>query len=185
MKKYILIALAAVVLGGGAYVAYSIISSPAQSPKDKASYTGEGLDIDVVYFRPFKKGRLIFGDASDKALVPYGQYWRLGANDATEITFSRDVIFGGQPVAAGSYRMYAVPGPGTWQVSLNSELGQFGYMEPNYALDVAKVEVSAEDNAGETEQFTIRFERTDRGAQMYFVWDKTQVAVPITIAEEQ
>ncbi len=180
MKKYLFIALAAVVLGGGAYVAYSILYAPVQSPKEEVSYSLEALDIKVVYSKPYKKGRLIFGEASDKALVPYGKYWRLGANNATEITFSQDVVFGGQPVAAGSYRMYAVPGPGTWQVSLNTELGQFGYLEPNYSLDIAKAEVPAESMATETEQFTIRFSSEAQAVQMHFVWAKTQVTIPIT-----
>lgn len=181
MKKYIFIALALVVLAGGAYVAYSILSSPVQSPKDEITYNFEGLDIKVVYYRPYKKGRLIFGSADEQALVPYGKYWRLGANDATEITFSKDVVFGGQPVAAGSYRMYAVPGPESWEVSLNSELGQFGYMEPNYALDVTKVEVPVESASSETEQFTIRFTSEAQGVKMHFEWDRTQAIVPIAI----
>lgn len=181
MKKNLLIALAIVVLGGGAYVAYSILSSPVQSPKEEVSFNFNELDIKVVYSRPYKKGRLIFGDANDKALVPHGKYWRLGANDATEITFSKDVVFAGQPIAAGSYRMYAVPGPESWQISLNSELGQFGYMEPNYTLDVVKVEVPVESVESETEQFTIRFTNDGQGVQMHFEWDKTQVTISITI----
>lgn len=124
------------------------------------NFSDEGLDINVVYSKPSKNGRLIFGEgkprmwlpkgkfwttglrlltglpATSGALVPYGEYWRLGANDATEISFSKNINFAGRPVHAGRYRMYAVPNANTWQVSLNSELGKFGYEEPNYALDV-------------------------------------------------
>src|SRR6267378_8507625 len=101
---------------------------------------------------------VIFGEEKDKALQPYGKYWRLGANAATEITFSKNVNFAGKPVNAGSYRMYAVPGPSSFQVSLNSELGiYFAIREPNYSLDVLKVDAPVTAAPNETEQLTINF----------------------------
>ena len=139
----------------------------------------QGLDVKVLYYRPYKRNRLIFGTEQEEALVPYGKYWRLGANDATEITFSKDVTFVNKPVPAGSYRMYAVPDQTSWQISLNSELGKFGYFEPNYALDVAKVEVPVSRPSEETEQLTITFEPDSAGVVMNIKWDKTLVQVPI------
>jgi hypothetical protein len=141
----------------------------------------QGLDVKVVYYRPYKKDRLIFGTEEEQALVPYGKYWRLGANDATEITFGKDVNFVNKPIQAGSYRMYAVPNQTSWQISLNSELGKFGYFEPNYALDVAKVEVPVTRPPDETEQLTITFEPDSSGVIMNVKWDKTLVQVPITV----
>ncbi|MEQ8423940.1 MAG: DUF2911 domain-containing protein, partial [Cyclobacteriaceae bacterium] len=85
------------------------------------------------------------------------------------------------PVSAGSYRMYAVPGPTDWEVSLNSELGVFfGAAEPDYSLDVVKVKVPAQATETETEQFTINFTSDSTGANMNLIWDKTKVAVPIS-----
>jgi hypothetical protein len=178
MLKKILIGIGILLLAFVGFVVYLNLF-PA-SPKDTASFSENGLEIKVNYSRPYKKGRLIFGDEKDKALQPYGKYWRLGANAATEITFNKNVNFGGKPVNAGSYRMYAVPGATSFQVALNSELGTFlAVNEPDYKLDVLKVEVPVSP-APETEQFTINFASDSTGVKMNFLWDKIQVTVPIT-----
>jgi len=177
MKKKILIGVAVVILAFVLFVIY-INVFPASPPKS-ASISDKGLDIKVTYGGPFKKGRLIFGEEKDKALQPYGKYWRLGANAATEITFSKNIDFGGKPVNAGTYRMYAVPGPTSFQVSLNSETGVFlAAREPNYSMDVVKVEVPVKESP-ETEQLTISFASDSTGVNMNCVWDKIQFTVPI------
>jgi hypothetical protein len=103
----------------------------------------------------------------------------VGANAATEITFSKDVTFGGKPVPAGSYRMYAVPGPSSFQISLNSELGiSSAHLEPNYSLDVVKVDISVKE-IPETEKLTIAFASDNEAINMDINWDKTQARVPI------
>lgn len=179
MKKKIFIGIGVVILAFVLFVVYLNVF-PASPPKT-ASISEKGLDINVKYGGPFKKGRLIFGEEKDKALQPYGKYWRLGANAATEITFNKNVTFGGKPVNAGSYRMYAVPGPTSFQVSLNSEVGVFfGVNEPDYKLDVAKVDAPVTE-ASETEQFTISFASDSTGVNMNCVWDKTQFTVPIKV----
>jgi len=181
MKKkiYIGLALLLVVLIG--FVLYGVLIASKKSPKDTVSFSEEGLDINVVYARPFKRERLIFGEDKDKALLPYGVYWRLGANAATEITFSKNVNFAGKTVSAGSYRMYAVPGPDSFEISLNSELGViFANNEPDYTKDVVKVTLPVE-SAPETEQLTISFNADSTSINMDIVWDKTKVSVPITL----
>lgn len=180
MKKNIFIGLGAVLFIVVAALAYLALTTKSHSPSETKTFSYNGADIKVVYCRPYKKGRLIFGEDKDDALQPYGKYWRLGANEATEISFSKNVNFAGKPLNAGTYRMYAVPGASTWQVGLNSELGKWGAAEPDYALDVLKVEVPAETGP-ETEQFTITFDSDSTAARMNFAWDKTLVRVPITI----
>ncbi len=180
MKKNILIGLGAVLFIVVAALAYLALTTKSHSPAETKTFSYNGADIKVVYCRPYKKGRLIFGEDKDDALQPYGKYWRLGANEATEISFSKNVNFAGKPLNAGTYRMYAVPGASTWQVGLNSELGKWGAAEPDYSLDVLKVEVPAESGP-ETEQFTITFDSDSTAARMNFAWDKTLVRVPITI----
>ncbi len=205
MKKKIFISLALLLSIWIIYRGYRIMTTRSHSPTETVRYSVNGLDIQVRYGRPYKKGRMIFGEAKDRswlpqgrfwtvgfrlftglprttgALVPDGEYWRLGANDATEISFSKDVLFAGKEIRSGTYRMYAVPNPGTWQVSLNSETGKFGYSEPDYTLDVLKVDVPAGRAPSETEQFTINFEPDATGAKMNFVWDTTRVSIPIKI----
>lgn len=179
MLKKILIGFGLVILAVVLFFAYANLF-PA-SPRKESAFNNNGLDIKVSFGQPSKKGRLIFGEKADKALQPYGKYWRLGANAATEITFSKDVVFAGKPVKAGSYRMYAVPGPTSFQVSLNSELGVFlGVQEPDYKLDVLKVDVATSANPAEVEKFVIEFSADGTTTNMDFMWDKVVVRVPIT-----
>ncbi len=182
MKKKIFIGLAvigALLIG---VVLYGVLVASKKSPIKTTEFSNNGLDLKVVYCQPYKKGRLIFGEEKDEALQPYGKYWRLGANAATEITFSKNVSFGGKSVNAGTYRMYAVPGASTWQIGLNSELGvYFAVNEPKYDLDVAKVEVPVGVAPAETEQLTIDFVADSTATNMNIIWDKTQVSVPITV----
>ena len=182
MRKLFII-LGILLLGGLAYFLYGILTTRSHSPVETTSISHKGLDVKVVYYRPYKKGRPIFGPEEEEALVPYDKYWRLGANDATEITFNKDVTFVNKAVQAGTYRMYAVPNQTSWQISLNSELGKFGYFEPNYALDVVKVEAPVTRTPDETEQFTITFDPDSTGVTMNFKWDKTLIRVPITMEE--
>ena len=206
MKRKIFIIIAILAIAWLSYRVYRISTSRSHSPKETITFNSNyGLDIAVTYGRPYKKGRVIFGEAKDRALlpkgkfwtigfrlltglprtkgalVPNGEYWRLGANDATEISFSKNIDFAGKPVNTGSYRMYAVPNSDKWLVTLNSELGQFGYLEPDHTLDVVTVEVPVETASSETEQFTINFNNDSLGVKMNFLWDKTSVRVPISI----
>jgi len=180
MKK-ILVGSLVVVLVVGGYIVYRVLSSRSLSPLQTVTYNYNGLDIRVVYCSPSKRGRLIFGDSLTGALVPNGKYWRLGANDATEITFSKDVLVDGKDLKAGSYRLYAVPNASSWQIGFNSELGKYGYDEPNHDLDVLKVEVPVEKSPTSSEVFTINFTNDTAGMQMNFVWDQTHVRVPIAL----
>jgi len=180
MKRKIIIGISVVVIVLVAIMAYLYFGT-RKSPPKSTLFSYAGLDIKVDYCQPYKRGRLIFGEAKDGALQPFGKYWRLGANAATQINFSKNITFAGKPLNAGTYRMYAVPGATTWQVSLNSGIGKWGYSEPDYSLDVLKVDVPAAVAPQETEQFVINFSNDSSQANMDFVWDKTLVRVPITV----
>ena len=99
MKK-IFAALGIILLLVVGYMVYGTFINP-KSPKGVATYEKGDLKIEVVYHRPYKRDRLIFDPAEDKALVPYGQYWRLGANAATTFETSQEIAFGGRKLAAG------------------------------------------------------------------------------------
>lgn len=180
MLKKILLGVGLLLVALVGFIVYSNLFP--KSPPTTKSFSENGLDINVAFGQPSKRGRLIFGEEKDGALQPYGKYWRLGANAATEITFNKDISFAGKPVKAGSYRMYAVPGANSFQVSLNSELGVFlGVMEPDYKKDVLKVDVPVIQSSTETEQFTINFTSDSTAVNMDFVWDKVIVRVPISV----
>lgn len=179
MLKKIGIGIGVLFLAVVAFFVYGILF-PA-SPPNSTSFSAQGLDLTVNYSQPSKKGRVIFGDEASGALQPYGKYWRLGANSATEITFSKDVTFAGESVAAGTYRMYAVPGADSFEISLNSELDVFlGVAEPDYSMDVLKVNVPTATPPTEVETFTISFEESGSQILMNIAWDNTLVAVPIS-----
>ena len=178
MKRKILIGVAGLVALLVVLGLWVVFVGNKRSPAQTLSFNQAGLELKLSYCRPFKKGRVIFGEKSADALVPFGHYWRLGANAATELTLSKKASFAGKPVEAGSYRMYAIPGAKTWKVVLNTDLGRWGAGEADHAKDLLTVEVPV-DAAAETEQFTISFTGEPAAARMDFVWDKTAVHVPI------
>ena len=180
MKRKIFLAIAVIFIALIAYVAYVMLTTRDHSPADTINYNNEGVSMSITYCRPFKKGRLIFGSEQEGALQPYGQYWRTGANEATEITFENDVIFNGEKVNAGTYRFYTVPGEKEWTVALNTELGEWGYSEPDYKLDVHKSTVLAEKTNEATEQFTIEYDPQGNHVNIVLLWDKTMVKIPVS-----
>jgi len=182
MLRKILIGIGALIVIFVVYVVYALFIATPVSPPDTTTYTGQGLEISIDYSRPYKKGRIIFGTEADSALQPYGKYWRLGANAATEITFNSDVLFAGQPVEAGSYRMYAIPGKESFKVFLNSEVGVFfAFGEPDKELDVISVDAPVTMQNQVTEQFTINISNAGSGAQIDFIWDQVVFSIPVTL----
>jgi hypothetical protein len=179
MKYTIFLLLVAFVFVGGLGTASAqdkkAIKFPGiqKSPTD-ISYMRDGrrgpVTAKVVYSRPFKKDREVFG-----GIVPFGKVWRTGADEATEITFYEDVMFGGKEVKAGSYALFTIPNKDSWDVILNSGLHQWGAFTYDEKMDVArtKAKVAMMDDA--VENFSIAFE----DGNMILAWDKTMVAVPI------
>ena len=147
-----------------------ILFIPACKEGRKSPHESTATDnIKVTYGRPYKKGREIFG-----GLEKFGRVWRTGADEATEITFSKDGTFGGQPVKAGTYTLYTIPEEKEWTIILNRQTGQLG-IEYNKNLDLLRVQVPVKKLDEPIEQLTIRFEP----GNMIIEWDKTQVAVPV------
>ena len=183
MKKNIIIGLTIVFAGIIGFIVYNTLIVAKKSPSKTTEFSDKGLDIKVTYCQPSKRGRLIFGEEKDGALQPYGKYWRLGANAATEITFSKNINFAGKSINAGSYRMYTVPGADMFKVFLNSELGVTlsAATEADHTLDVLTVDVPVQKLPSEIEMFVINFGSDSTGVKMDFVWDKTLISVPISI----
>lgn len=153
------------------------------SPPDEESLTSGGLTVTVKYSRPSVRGRLIFGPEDQKALQPYGKYWRLGANEATEISFNRNVSFNGSPVTAGTYRMYAIPDPDNFEIVLNTEVGQSGSSKPDEDKDVLRTKVPTQKTGAPVEMFTISLAPEGAGMSMIFEWSDTRFVVPLRATE--
>jgi len=179
MKKKVIIGVLVVVVLLAIGFAYLNNRNRTLSPPGKTELTANGLTVSIPYSRPSVRGRLIFGTEEQKALQPYGKYWRLGANESTEITVNKDVLFNGQPVKAGTYKMYAVPGADSFDIVLNSELGKWGAMEPDYSLDVLHTKVPVEKATSPVEQYTISTVEADGGINVVFEWSDIKFVVPV------
>jgi hypothetical protein len=180
MLKKILIGLGSVgaVLAIAAFIFTKITKS--KSPAVVAETNANGFSAKVEYCQPAKKGRIIFGALTSvqKALCPYGEVWRTGANEATLITFGQDVMIAGKPLKKGTYSLWTVPDPATWTVVFNSETGQWG-TQYDRAKDALRVDVPTGTNAKEEELLKISFKDQPDGADMILEWDTTQIVVPI------
>ncbi|WPR76667.1 DUF2911 domain-containing protein [Algoriphagus sp. NG3] len=147
------------------------IQMPQASPSAKIAQKVGLTDVTVDYSRPSTKGRKIFGE-----LVPYGQIWRTGANGATVLSFSTDVIIGGKTIPAGQYALYAIPGKSEWTMILckNTELwGAIGY---DQADDMLRFSAKPKKLKKKEETFEISFANmTDTGSDLSLRWEKTQV----------
>jgi hypothetical protein len=180
-KFWIALAILAVVV----IAVFFYLNSRARtlSPPGKEELTSAGMTVTVTYNRPSVRGRLIFGPEDQGALQPFGEYWRLGANEATEISFNRDILFHGVPVKAGTYRMYAIPGADVFEVVLNTEVGKSGANQPDEEKDVARTKVPAQRTAAIVEQLTISLAPSGRGMEMVCEWSDTRFVVPLLVVE--
>lgn len=152
------------------------IRTPQPSPAAMVMQTVGVTDITVKYSRPAMKGRDIFGK-----LVPYGKFWRTGANQATAIEFSTDVTLEGQNVPAGKYYLYSIPNIDSWFVIINKSAAT-APEEYKEADDVARVFVRAVP-ISKTESFTIGFsDVTDSTATLDIMWDKVKVSPKLMIS---
>jgi hypothetical protein len=134
----------------------------------------EPLIARVIYSRPVKNGRVIFGD-----LLEYGKVWRLGANEATEIEFYQNVKINGSKVKKGRYTMYCIPNIEKWTIILNKENDAWGSFKYEEKMDLLRVDLPVQKQSEITEAFTIVFEKAAAGANLIFVWDDIKVSLPI------
>jgi hypothetical protein len=153
-------------------MSYYPVDYPVLKIQDKVS---EPLVARVVYSRPQKRGRKLFGD-----LVAYGQIWRLGANEATEIEFFRDVKIDDKIVKKGRYTLYALVNEDKWTLILNKETDTWGAFRYDSTKDILRTPVPVEKQAMITEAFSIAFQKAGKGADLVITWDDVQVRLPIS-----
>ena len=147
---------------------------PRLSPLEIVTVKYESTYIKITYGRPHKKGREVFGE-----LVPYGKIWRTGANEATEITLTKDVLINKKRLKAGTYTVFSIPHEDKWEIIFNSDLGQWGAYNynPDKNVMVVEAEVSPLDVA--YEPFTIEFQLQDDKTNVLFMWDQTKAMFTI------
>lgn len=152
---------------------------PAASPLGKVYQRLGVTDVEVTYSRPGMKGRSIF--AAD-GLVPHDKLWRTGANQATKISFSTDVMIGGKTVPAGTYAIFSIPGAEKWTVIFNANANQGGTGNYKEAEDVVRVMAETQELPFDVETFTIGFNNVQpTSADLMIYWANTLVNVPISV----
>ena len=151
---------------------------PRLSPLEIVTVKYESTYIKVTYGRPHKKGREIFGD-----LVPYGVVWRTGANEATEITFTDDVLINKHRLKAGTYTIFTIPEKDKWKVIFNSDLGQWGAYNYNPAKNILEIDAVVAEMDIIYEPFTIEFQIQDDKTNLLMMWDKTKASFTINFLE--
>ena len=153
-------------------MAYYPANYPVLKIQDKLTET---LAARVVYSRPQKAGRTIFF-----FLLKYGEVWRLGANEATEIEFFKNVKIGGKKINKGRYTLYAIANENSWTIIVNKETDTWGSFKYDKAKDVVRTEVSVQKINMSIESLSMLFEKATSGYSLIIGWDNVKVALPIT-----
>ncbi|MGM0946105.1 MAG: DUF2911 domain-containing protein [Bacteroidota bacterium] len=152
------------------------LQMPQASPSAKISQKVGLTDVLVEYARPSTKGRKIFGE-----LVPFGQVWRTGANAATTLEFSTEVMIEGNTIPAGKYALYSIPGKNEWTIVLSKNTELWGSIGYNSNDDILRFQVEPKKLSRLYETFEISFNNmTDNGADLSLKWENTRVDFRIT-----
>lgn len=183
MRKFALIAVSlfAVAVFASAQMNMSDDKSKRPSPPASAACKfSDGKTIKIDYSSPRAKGRKIFGEASEKALVPYGQIWRTGANDATTFVTDTNVTVGGKAVPAGSYTIFTVPKADAWSLVISRKTGEWGTDYPGEKEDLVRVPMTVSKTSAPVENFTIAFDQAGSKCTLRIEWENTRASVEIT-----
>jgi hypothetical protein len=156
-----------------------VAEKPRPSPTAIASVRYKDSYVKITYGRPSKNGRTIFGQ-----LVPFGQVWRAGANEATEVTITRDIKIDGNDLKAGTYALFIIPEKDKWTIVFNADLGMWGAYNYNQKMDVLRLDVPVTPVTDVVyEQFTIAIDQKNDKADVVMAWDQTKTTIPIQFSE--
>ena len=154
-------------------VSYYPNNYPILKIQNKAT---EPLVARILYSRPQKQGRKIFGE-----LVEYGKVWRLGANEATEIELYKDVKIGGKKVSKGRYTLYAIVSENVWTLILNKDTDIWGAFKYDSKKDVLRIDVPVQEIDDVVESMSMVFEKSTNGISLIIAWEQVKVTLPITL----
>lgn len=158
------------------------IQTPQPSPFSKMEQVVGLTDVTVEYSRPNMRGRTIFGD-----LIPYGEVWRLGANQNTKIMFSTDVTVDGKTLKAGTYALYAIPNEKSWEVIFYTDSNNWGTPEKwDESKVAAKVTAETYPLPMKIETFTMSFDDlSSGGATLGIMWSDVYVGVTFKVPSDK
>ena len=171
MKKLIFSVIVACLL----FTAEAQLKTPAPSPTQNVKQDFGLASIELSYSRPAVKGRKIFGD-----LVPYGQVWRTGANQATTITFGDEVTIGGVKLPAGKYGILTVPDKKSWTIIISKQTDITSPQGYKKDMDAVRVTANVSSTKSTVESFTMQFANVKpTSCDLQIMWDKSAVVLPI------
>jgi hypothetical protein len=155
-----------------------LASAQGNRPSPAASAScdvGGGKTIKTDYSSPRVKGRKIYG-----GLVPYGEVWRTGANEATTFVTSADVAVGGKAIPAGSYTLFTVPNADKWTLIVNKKTAEWGIPYKYESDELARVDMKVSKLPSPVENFTIAYDKSSNGCTLRIDWENTRATVDIT-----
>jgi hypothetical protein len=156
--------------------AFAQMGGGKASPAASASCDlGSGKTIKTNYSSPRMKGRKIYG-----GLVPFGEVWRTGANDATTFVTSGDVTAGGTSVPAGNYTLFTVPNADSWKLIINKKTGEWGIPYKYESDELGRVDMKVSKLPSSVENFTISYTKSGGGCTMNLDWETTRASVDIS-----
>ncbi|MGZ5220637.1 MAG: DUF2911 domain-containing protein [Chitinophagaceae bacterium] len=171
MKKLMFSLLASCIL----IIAEAQLKTPAPSPSQTIKQDFGLSTVELSYSRPAVKGRKIFGD-----IVPFGNVWRTGANNATLLTFGDEVIIGGTKIPAGKYGLLTIPGKKSWTIIISKQTDVTSPSAYKPEMDVVRVTANVAKTKAATESFTMQFDNVKpTTCELQIMWDKSAVALPI------
>jgi hypothetical protein len=176
MKKLVLIS--AVLLAVTTIVSAQMAQDKSKRPSPPANTEckfSDGKTVKIDYSSPRTKGRTVFG-----GLVPYGDVWRTGANEATTFVAGTNVNVGDKEVPAGSYTIFTVPKADGWTLVISKKTGEWGTDYPGEKEDLARVPMSVSKTSGPVENFTIHFEQGGKKCSLHMEWENTRATVEVS-----
>src|ERR1700682_640393 len=175
-KQFAVLAVGCLTLGLMAALGSAQMDKAARpSPAAKASCSlADGKTITVDYSSPRAKGRKIFG-----GLVPYGEVWRAGANEATTFVTTTDLMVGSSHVPAGSYTIFAIPNKDKWSLVISKKTGEWGTAYPGTENDLARIDMKVSQTSSPVENFTIAFDQNAKGCTLRMEWENSRASVDI------
>ncbi|MCH8556800.1 MAG: DUF2911 domain-containing protein [Balneolia bacterium] len=152
------------------------LPEPRQSPLGLSRAMLGDVYVKVIYGRPYARDREIFG-----SLVPFGEVWRTGANEATEITFTGGLTIADHSLEAGTYSLFTIPGDDEWTIIINQQLGQWGSYGYNREYDVVRFNVPRQRSSEYNDLFTISIDKSnDTTGYLVIEWERTRIEIPLS-----
>jgi hypothetical protein len=176
MRKRFLPLAVFMLLQGGVLAAQQDKSKRPSPPAQASCKFNDGKTISVDYSSPRAKGRKIFG-----GLVPYGQVWRAGANEATTFVTDANLSVGGKDVPVGSYTIFVITNPEKWTLIISKKTGEWGVPYPGQENDLLRTDMKVSKTSSPVENFTIGFDQQGGSCTLHMEWENTRASVDISV----